>query len=161
MKNLILILSLVFSIFSNSANAQMSELKFEDTTTVKVTGDFVEGQNIDTFRDYIGLALNEKYGYPLDADASLKNGCDNQLERKAKGNVVPTGDNEGRFYSVNMTSHNPIETYPPSYVAERFIGTMEDRSESYYDGLQLLNPTKYWAELYQFDGQYYLIITLG
>ena len=161
MKNLILILSLVISIFNNSANAQMSELKFQDTTTVKVTGDFVEGQNIDTFRDYIGLALNEKYGYPLDADTSLKNGCDNQLERKAKGNDIPNGDNEGIFYSVNMTSHNPIETYPPSYVAERFIGGMEDKTASYYDALQLVSPTKYWAELYQFDGQYYLIITLG
>jgi len=161
MKKIILILSLVISIFNNSANAQMSELKLEDTTTVKVTGDFVEGQNIDTFRDYIGSALNEKYGYPLDADTSLKNGCDNQLERKAKGNDIPNGDNEGIFYSVNMTSHNPIETYPPSYVAERFIGGMEDKTASYYDALQLVSPTKYWAELYQFDGQYYLIITLG
>ena len=93
MKKIILILSLVISIFNNSANAQMSELKFEDTTTVKVTGDFVEGQNIDTFRDYIGSALNEKYGYPLDADASLKNGCDNQLERAAKGNAKASTSN--------------------------------------------------------------------
>ena len=139
----------------------MSELKFEDTTKVKVTGDFVEGQNIDTFRDYIGSALNEKYGYPLDADASLKNGCDNQLERAAKGNDIPVGDNEGFFYSVNMSSLDPIATYPPSYVAERFIGRMEDKTEPYHDGLQLHSPTKYWAELYQVDGQYYLIIILG
>lgn len=160
---IVLILTLVFSLSSNLANAQMSKLKFNDTTKVLVTGTYVAGQNIDTFRDSIGSALSEKYGYTLYAEKSLKGGCDRKAEEHSRGKKLEHGvyGEEGIFYSTNMTSHDPITTYPPSYVADRFIGRMEDTSAPYYETLQLGLPTKYWAELYFIGDQYYLVITVA
>lgn len=145
------------------SHSQMSELEFKDISTVKVTGAYVKNQNIDTFRDSIKRALEIKYGHSLLADSLLKGGCQRQAEYGATGIKLPHGTygKEGFFYSLNMTSHDPIETYPPSYVAQRLIGRMEDATASYYDILQLADPKTFWADLYKIKDHFYFVITIN
>jgi len=143
-------------------HSQMSELKFKDTATAIVKGEYVEGQDIVTFRDFIGAALERKYNHPITANSSLEGGCQRKVEHSATGIEVPYGayGEEGIYYNVNMTTHNPISTYPPSYVASRFIGSLEDPDSPCYRGLKYLNPTVFWADVFKIEEYFYLVITI-
>ena len=143
-------------------HSQMSKLQFKDTATAIVQGEYVEGQNVATFRDSIKVALEKKYKHPIQANSSLEGGCQRKAEHSATGLDLPFGTygEEGIYYNVNMTTHDPISTYPPAYVASRLIGSMDDPNSPCYRGLQLVNPSVFWANVFKIEEYFYLVITI-
>ena len=162
MKNiqkLILTILLLLPIISYS---QLSAIQFKDTASAVVKGAYIDGQSIATFRDSIKVALEKKYNHSIQAKSSLEGGCQRKAEHSATGLdlLFGTYGEEGIYYNVNMTTHDPIFTYPPAYVASRLIGTMEDPNSPCYRGLNLVDPTFFWADVFKIEEYFYLVITI-
>jgi len=115
-------------------------------------------ENLDKITDSIAIVLNQRYGYDLKLDPSLKNGSINYLKEVKSGRSLDPVEGQGHIHTSAMI---PLEYYnliPYSFFYELAYETIEAPEFASY--FKSYVPTKFWVEEVVVGDQCYFIVSI-
>ena len=118
-----------------------------------------ENQTIEMFRSAMESFLQEKYGHEVKADPSLAKSCIKTAKEDAFGVQLKSEENEAYYYSTFACSFDILKKYPVSGFSNRFLDIAED--DRMKNQFRLLEPIRYWLEIIELEGKYYMVLALG
>ena len=117
------------------------------------------GQTIEMFRDTMESFLYKKYGHAVKADPSLSKSCIKNAKESAYDKKLEREENEAYYYSTFACTFDILKKYPISGFSNRFFDIAEDPRMKNQFGL--LDPVRYWVEIVEIEGKYYMVLALG
>ncbi len=141
---LVIALGLALTSFSSIGSSQTN------TPTVN--------KNLDKITDSIAIVLNQRYGYDLKLDPTLKNGCLNYLKEVRSSKSLDPVEGQGHIHTSAMIPLEYYDQIPYSFFNELVYEYIE-RPE-FGDYFKVYVPTKFWVEEVVVGDQCYFIVAI-
>jgi len=150
MKNLIKLSLVLLPLFANATS-----IEYKGNDTIKST--VIQSDDISLIKESVGKALKEKFGYELNIDPSMDNGCYNYLDYYITKNEKSPVKDQGYLHDLYSMDSSPLQ-FSPQYFANGIIETVDEPAFSRH--FELFHPTNFWVTSKKIGDRYYLIISL-
>lgn len=115
-------------------------------------------KNLDKITDSIAIVLNQRYGYDLKLDPTLKDGCINYQKEVKSGKSLDPVEGQAHIHTSAMLPMEYYDQIPYSFFYESVYETIE-RPE-FSDYFKVYIPTKFWVEEVVVGDQCYFIVAI-